>query len=296
MKKLSMLAILMALLLSGCSSSAPAEPETPKKTYKIDNLVISYPDEESYEISETGEGTFYDITNISEGIRISISRFEITDENYDPIADLRSLASAESVKEENGITYAQPDPDVIIRILNNDYYSYLLIGGPYLVEETEELMQKVKDIVFSAAIDPSIAVEDPHKSDTFIFKSLQIETPVELMFQEFEGDYDFGIMAQDGSLLLFINNMSIDEFSQSGYDLTDIQEAVYKDREVFDLGNGFSYCEYPYTTESGNEYNYIYSLMNDKESIYDVYILMRMSDKERYRAVALDILKNIKVS
>ncbi|MBQ2584073.1 MAG: hypothetical protein II568_02740, partial [Erysipelotrichaceae bacterium] len=62
-----------------------------------------------------------------------------------------------------------------------------------------------------------------------------------------------------------------------------------------DLGNGFKYVEYSFTTESGTEYNALYSLMHDADGIYDVYITMRMADKEKVRDSALSILKGIKV-
>ena len=292
-KLLTILTLTILLFLCGCSSSAPA-PAKATKTYLIDNLMITYPDEEAYTARQNNE-FMHSIFNTAKGTNVSIDRYEMT-ENFDPVEELKSLVSKDLIKEENGITYGVPADNVFLRFINNDYYYYLLVGSINGVEATDELLEEVKGIVLSAAIDSSIAVEEPVKTnDVFQFKSLQIETPAELSFSESTGDFNYGIISKDSSQLLFINFSDNATLASAGYDAESIEASVYEGRETQDLGNGFKYVEYSFTTESGTEYNALYSLMHDADGIYDVYITMRMADKEKVRDSALSILKGIKV-
>ena len=292
-KLLTILALTILLFLCGCSS-APSKPSKPTKTYLIDNLVITYPDEEGYTARQDNE-YMHSIFNSAKGINVSIDRYEMT-ENFDPIEELKSLISEEFIKEENGVTYGFPSDNTFLRFVNNDYYYYMLTGGIAGVEVTDELLEEVKGIVLSAAIDSSIPVEEPVKAnDVFHFQSLQIETPAELSFSEGTGDFNYGIIAKDGSQMLFINYSDNKSLASAGYDLESIKAAVYDGRETKDLGNGFQYTEYTFTTESGKEYNALYSLMNDANGIYDVYITMLLADKEKVRDTAFSILQGIQV-
>ena len=292
-KLLTILALTILLFLCGCSS-APSKPSKPTKTYLIDNLVITYPDEEGYTARQDNE-YMHSIFNSAKGINVSIDRYEMT-ENFDPIEELKSLISEEFIKEENGVTYGFPSGNTFLRFVNNDYYYYMLTGGIAGVEVTDELLEEVKGIVLSAAIDSSIPVEEPVKAnDVFHFQSLQIETPAELSFSEGTGDFNYGIIAKDGSQMLFINYSDNESLASAGYDLESIKAAVYEGRETKDLGNGFQYTEYTFATESGKEYNALYSLMNDANGIYDVYITMLLADKEKVRDTAFSILQGIQV-
>ena len=294
MKKITALLVLSILLsLCGCSS-APSKPSKPTKTYLVDNLVITYPDEEGYTARQDNE-YMHSIFNSAKGINVSIDRYEMT-ENFDPIEELKSLISEEFIKEENGVTYGFPSDNIFLRFVNNDYYYYMLTGSITGVEVTDELLEEVKSIVLNASIDSSIAVEEPVKAnDVFHFQSLQIETPAELSFSEGTGDFNYGIIAKDGSQMLFINYSDNESLASAGYDLESIKAAVYEGRETKDLGNGFQYTEYTSTTESGKEYNALYSLMNDANGIYDVYITMLLADKEKVRDTAFSILQGIQV-
>ncbi len=294
MKKITALLVLTILLsLCGCSSSAPA-PAKATKTYLVDNLVLTYPDEEDYTARQDNE-FMHSIFNSAKGTNVSIDRYEMT-ENFDPVEELKSLIPEESIKEENGITYGFPADNIFLRFVNNDYYYYMLTGSITGVEVTDELLEEVKSIVLNASIDPSIAVEEPLKAnDVFHFQSLQIETPAELSFSEGTGDFNYGIIAKDGSQMLFINYSDNESLASAGYDLDSIKAAVYEGRETKDLGNGFQYTEYTFTTESGKEYNALYSLMNDANGIYDVYITMLLADKEKVRDTAFSILQGIQV-
>lgn len=294
MKKITALLVLSILLsLCGCSS-APSKPSKPTKTYLVDNLVITYPDEEGYTARQDNE-YMHSIFNSAKGINVSIDRYEMT-ENFDPIEELKSLISEEFIKEENGVTYGFPSDNTFLRFVNNDYYYYMLVGGIAGVEVTDELLEEVKSIVLNASIDSSIAVEEPVKAnDVFHFQSLQIETPAELSFSEGTGDFNYGIIAKDGSQMLFINYSDNESLASAGYDLESIKAAVYEGRETKDLGNGFQYTEYTFNTESGKEYNALYSLMNDANGIYDVYITMLLADKEKVRDTAFSILQGIQV-
>ena len=120
MKKITALLVLSILLsLCGCSS-APSKPSKPTKTYLVDNLVITYPDEEGYTARQDNE-YMHSIFNSAKGINVSIDRYEMT-ENFDPIEELKSLISEEFVKEENGVTYGFPSDNTFLRFVNNDYY------------------------------------------------------------------------------------------------------------------------------------------------------------------------------
>ena len=125
-KLLTILALTILLFLCGCSS-APSKPSKPTKTYLIDNLVITYPDEEGYTARQDNE-YMHSIFNSAKGINVSIDRYEMT-ENFDPIEELKSLISEEFIKEENGVTYGFPSGNTFLRFVNNDYYYYMLTGG-----------------------------------------------------------------------------------------------------------------------------------------------------------------------
>ena len=132
--------------------------------------MITYPDEEAYTARQDNE-FMHSIFNTAKGTNVSIDRYEMT-ENFDPVEELKSLVSKDLIKEENGITYGVPADNVFLRFINNDYYYYLLVGSISGVEATDELLEEVKGIVLSAAIDSSIPVEEPVKAnDVFHFQS-----------------------------------------------------------------------------------------------------------------------------
>ncbi|MCR4855274.1 MAG: hypothetical protein K5908_03810 [Erysipelotrichaceae bacterium] len=293
MKKpfISILNLLIVLSMFGCSS------ETAKKKSEsvlYDNLLIEYPSEVGYQ-SEEVDADWFSLYNDEKQVEVSITRSQKDGNTLSGEEYLKKLISAEEIKDDAQVLYAQGDSGTLIRIVDNAYYYYQVAGRFYADDVSEELMQEVKDIVLGITIDPKAIVEMPEvKDDVFRYRNMVITTPGDLRFEEYPyEEYEYGVVDAASKILIFTNSIDHQSIVESGYDDASLHEFVFKDVEdVKILKNGFSYYTYESTGENGSEFSNIYALIFDDQFYYDVYVVLDRGDTVS-RDEALKILGDI---
>lgn len=103
---------------------------------------------------------------------------------------------------------------------------------------------------------------------------------------------DYDLVLDGEKVIVFIQSVPISDFTDDGYTLEDIRDAIYDGNDVNE--NGLRYMAYTSEAE-GIEYFFVYSLLNDNERLYDVTLACLDETKDLYRDEMLEILSGIEM-
>ncbi|MCR4633509.1 MAG: hypothetical protein K5648_05225 [Erysipelotrichaceae bacterium] len=291
MKKKILLTLicLLAVSLFGCSSGNDKK-EVQYTSTLFDNVKITYPEGSDYEGIPDGD-TYYSFLSKEKGTEISFSR-EVLDAQTPDADDLLKGSVGSAVREtEDGILYGEVNGG-LVRILDSSYYRYVIYRIPPKESVSEEALAEMDEIFFKIALDPQVVVQMPVlPDDTFRYLNMTVSTPGRQAFAETAGDFDFGVMSEDGKIMIYTNSIAK---ADTGYSEEAMRDLVYADKEVRKLDNGFEYYTADFTSEAGTEFTHYYSLMQDDGNFYDVYGLIYTRDKSLYEDTVIGILSKIR--
>ena len=288
-KILLILICLLAVSLFGCSSGNDKK-EVQYTSTLFDNVKITYPEGSDYEGVPDGDN-YYSFLSKEKGTEISFSR-EVLDAKTPEAGEFLKATLGSAVKEtEDGILYGEVNGG-LVRVLDSSYYRYVIYRIPPKEGVSEEALAEMDEIFFKIAIDPQVVVQMPVlPDDTFRYLNMVISTPGRQAFAETAGDFNFGVMSDEGKIMIYTDSVAKTEI---GYSEDALRDLVYADKEVGKLDNGFEYYSSDFSSESGTEFTSYYSLMYDDENFYDVYGLIYTGDKALYEDDVIGILSKIR--
>ncbi len=280
---------LLAVSLFGCSSGNDKK-EVQYTSTLFDNVKITYPEGSDYQGVLDGD-KYYSFLSKEKGTEISFSR-EVLDAQSPKADELLKGSVGSAVKEtEDGVLYGEVNGG-LVRILDSSYYRYVIYRIPPKEGVSEQALAEMDEIFFKIALDPQVVVQMPVlPDDSFRYLNMVISTPGRQAFVETAGDFAYGVMSQEGKIMIYINSVAKAEISYTEDALRDL---VYTDKEVGKLDNGFEYYVTDFSSESGMEFTNYYSLMYDDENFYDVYGLIYTRDKALYEDTVIEILSKIR--
>ena len=197
-------------------------------------------------------------------------------------------------------TFVSTDPDI------EEQYSFEYKNDQLILTEQDEdhyvmtftKTERPDDDAFpiddTIDLTDEVAVtSDPSAPGYTVYETelLKVYVPDDLgTFPSREDDYE--LIVDGEKIVAFIQTAPISEFTDEGFELEDIREAIYEGNDIVE--GDLRYMTY--TSEAdGVEYFFIYSLLNDQEYFYDVTIVCYSEEKDLYRDTMLDILSRIQL-